>query len=255
MKKFYWIKLKEDFFNQITIKKLRKIAGGDTFTIIYLKMMLFALRNDGLLIYEGIEDTFEKELALLLDEDIENINMTLIYLSSHNLIEKNDNKYFLPESIVSTGSESDSAERVRRFRQKNLSLPNSLSLQSNEDVTISNTEKEKDKELDKEKDKELIEVIEYLNLVCKTSYRYTDKNKNLVKARLNEGYSKQDMYDVINKKYYEWHDTDYEKYLRPMTLFGPKFESYLNQKEYVKKSKFEKTKDNLVELYKKYEEA
>jgi hypothetical protein len=40
-----------------------------------------------------------------------------------------------------------------------------------------------------------------------------------------------------------------------MTLFGNKFENYVNQKEYVKKSKFEKTKDNLVELYKKYGEV
>jgi uncharacterized phage protein (TIGR02220 family)/predicted phage replisome organizer len=260
MKRFYWIKLKEDFFNQIAIKKLRKIAGGDTFTIIYLKMLLLALKNEGMLVHEGIEDTFEKELALLLDEDLENIKMTLMYLSSHSLIEQNENRYFLPESIVSTGSETDSADRVRRFRQKNLDLQtkylvtdNSILLQSNNDVTISNIDIDKDKE--KELNKDIEEIIEYLNNVCNSKFRFNDKNKSLIKARLKEGYSKDDFFLVINKKFNEWNNTEYEKYLRPLTLFGNKFENYVNQKEYVKKSKFEKTKDSLVELYKKYEEA
>lgn len=48
-------------------------------------------------------------------------------------------------------------------------------------------------------------------------------------ARLNEGYTVEDFYTVIDKKYDEWQGTEREKYLRPETLFGNKFESYLNQ--------------------------
>ena len=55
-KKYYWFKLKEDFFRQKEIKKLRKIAGGDTYTIIYLKMQLLSLQNAGILKYSAIED-------------------------------------------------------------------------------------------------------------------------------------------------------------------------------------------------------
>ena len=57
-KRYYWLKLKDDFFTQKEIKKLRRIAGGDTFTIIYLKLQLLSLKNDGKLVFEGVEDDF-----------------------------------------------------------------------------------------------------------------------------------------------------------------------------------------------------
>ena len=57
-KKYFWLKLKDNFFKQKSIKKLRKMAGGDTFTIIYLKMQLLSLTNEGKLYYEGVEDNF-----------------------------------------------------------------------------------------------------------------------------------------------------------------------------------------------------
>ena len=46
-KKYFWLKLKDDFFQQRAIKKLRKLAGGDTFTIIYLKLQLLSLKDEG----------------------------------------------------------------------------------------------------------------------------------------------------------------------------------------------------------------
>ena len=65
--KYYWLKLKDDFFSSKRIKKLRKLAGGDTFLIIYLKMQLIAMKNDGIIRYTGLEKTFAEELALELD--------------------------------------------------------------------------------------------------------------------------------------------------------------------------------------------
>ena len=62
-KKYYWLKLQNDFFSHKEIKKLRKIAGGDTYTVIYLKMLLVSLKNDGCLFYDGVEETFAEELA------------------------------------------------------------------------------------------------------------------------------------------------------------------------------------------------
>ena len=72
-KRYYWLKLPDDFFRQKPIKKLRKIAGGDTYTIIYLKMLLIAMKHDGRLYFEGVEDNFYEELALELDEEAENV--------------------------------------------------------------------------------------------------------------------------------------------------------------------------------------
>lgn len=75
-----------------------------------------------------------------------------------------------------------------------------------------------------------INIINYLNNKCNTRYRYNTPNtKKHIKARLNEGYTEQDFYTVISKKADEWLGTEQEKYLRPDTLFGTKFESYLNQ--------------------------
>lgn len=118
-KQYYWLKLKDDFFRQKEIKKLRKIAGGDTYTIIYLKMLLLAIKEENKLYFEGVEDEFADELALELDEDEENVAMTLAFLDKHNLIEiVNDEEFFLPQAEEMTGSESESAARVRRHREK-----------------------------------------------------------------------------------------------------------------------------------------
>ena len=117
-KRFYWLKLKEDYFSSPKIKKLRKIAGGDTYTIIYLKMQLLSIKNQGIIQFEGIEKSFEEELALKLDEDIDNIKITLNYLTMQGLIEENNNEYLLLEASNNIGSEGQSAERVRLFRER-----------------------------------------------------------------------------------------------------------------------------------------
>ena len=74
-------------------------------------------------------------------------------------------------------------------------------------------------------------IVEYLNAKADTKYRAsTESTARHVRARLNEGFSVDDFYTVIDKKVAEWKGTDMEKYLRPETLFGSKFENYLNAK-------------------------
>ena len=378
MKRYYWLKLKDDFFTQKAIKKLRKIAGGDTFTIIYLKMMLIAMKSDGKLYHEGIENNFHEELALELDEDEENVNLTITYLINHGLMVESQNEYFLPESITNTGSESDSAERVKRFREninlikeevkrlgkipyietyqdnklydgnyyyalkrdnlrcvscdadENLNMhhiignrenlkesrsksslitlcrrchskehanPHSIvtdeilknidfnfnlydlideisnntgkkklnsSVTCNNDVTAGNVdvtscniekeiEKEKrDREEKKKKNHDAEDVISYLNNKSNSNFRMIDTNLKLINAILKKGYSKEDCFTVVDKKCDEWQGTDMQQYIRPMTLFGSKFDSYLNQSITKKQSNYEKTTDKLTELFEKY---
>lgn len=74
-------------------------------------------------------------------------------------------------------------------------------------------------------------IVDFLNSTCETNYRETSqKTQGLIKSRLNEGYTIDDFKTVISKKAKEWKGTEMEKYLRPETLFGTKFESYLNAK-------------------------
>ncbi|MGK0551921.1 conserved phage C-terminal domain-containing protein [Enterococcus faecalis] len=77
-------------------------------------------------------------------------------------------------------------------------------------------------------------IIDYLNQKANTNYRYQTKaTQTKIDARLAEGFSVDDFKTVIDKKTTEWlNDADMQKYLRPETLFGPKFESYLNQQNW-----------------------
>ena len=154
--RYYWLKLQDGFFGSKRIKKLRKIAGGDTYTIIYLKMQLLAMKNNGVLEYTGLESTFAEELALDLDEEPENVSVTVNYLLSCGLMETNDNKeFFIPYAVMNTGSETAAAKRVRDHRERK-------ALQCNADVTgvkrIGNVEKEKEKEKEKEIEEDSITV-------------------------------------------------------------------------------------------------
>lgn len=148
-KRYYWLKLKEDFFRDKRIKKLRSIAGGDIYTIIYLKMQLLSLKDEGKLFFENVEETFAEELALEIDENKDDVLVCLNFLEKNGLIEMiEDNEFILPQTQESIGSESSSAERVRRFREKE----SQKMLQCNASVTKCNTEIEKEIDIDKEKD-------------------------------------------------------------------------------------------------------
>ena len=72
------------------------------------------------------------------------------------------------------------------------------------------------------------DVVEHLNNVCGTKYKSNSKQiTKFVNARIKEGFTLQDFKSVINAKHQEWGDGEFAKYLRPETLFGGKFESYL----------------------------
>lgn len=118
-KRYFWLKLHKDFFQRKEIKRLRKIAGGDTYTIIYLKMLLRSIMSDGKLYFDGLEDDFASELALDLDEKEENVQITIQYLLKSGLLEMcSDEEYYLPDTKDSTGCETAAASRMRRCRAK-----------------------------------------------------------------------------------------------------------------------------------------
>lgn len=163
-KRYYWLKLQNDFFTQPRIKKLRRLPSGSDLTIIYLKLQLISLKNNGVIYLDGIEDNIEDELEWLIDEESSLIKETLTFLQKYDLLEiiKNEELHFI-ETKMNIGSESDSAERVREHRKRK---KDGESLHCNNDVThmkhdkvTCNTEKRieeeirVDKEIDKSKEK------------------------------------------------------------------------------------------------------
>lgn len=151
-KRYYWLKLMDDFFDSKRIKKLRKLAGGDTYTIIYLKMQLLSLKKGGYLEYSGLEDEFYKEVALDIDEDEANVQVTVQFLLSCGLLQTSDNiEYVLPFVKNNLGSETASTRRSRISRQNAKKALQCNTMQQNCNVDI-----EKDIDTDKEKEKENI---------------------------------------------------------------------------------------------------
>lgn len=153
-KRYFWLKLHKDFFQRKEIKRLRKIAGGDTYTIIYLKMLLRSIMSDGKLYFDGLEDDFASELALDLDEKEENVQITIQYLLKSGLLEMcSDEEYYLPDTKDSTGCETAAASRMRRCRAKKEQLErNNVTRMLQSGYGEIEKELEKDKEIDIEID-------------------------------------------------------------------------------------------------------
>jgi uncharacterized phage protein (TIGR02220 family) len=127
---------------------------------------------------------------------------------------------------------------MRELKKEGVSIPLIYPLQGVKD-------KDKDKVLEKEKEKE---IIDDLNLVLGTSYKHnSSKTRELIHARLGEGFTLEDFKTVHRKMLRAWGaDDKMVKYLRPITLYGPKFESYLNQKSITTKLTPEGIKAYLV---------
>jgi uncharacterized phage protein (TIGR02220 family)/predicted phage replisome organizer len=258
-KRYFWLKLHKDFFQRKEIKRLRKIAGGDTYTIIYLKMLLRSIMSDGKLYFDGLEDDFASELALDLDEKEENVQITVQYLLKSGLLEMcSDEEYYLPDTKDSTGCETAAASRMRKCRAKKDKLE-----RNNVTPMLQSGYGEKEKELEINKihchvehdntSNSINEIIEYLNSKTNKNYRSTtQKTRTLIKARMKEHFTIDDFKIVIDKKCSEWMGTKFEPYLRPETLFGTKFEGYLNQS--LAKSETERRIDSVNELIDMYEQ-
>ena len=156
-KKYFWLKLYNDFFSSKRIKRLRSLAGGDTYTIIYLKMQLKALKDDGYLYFDGVMDEFAEELALDIDENPDDVRVTIQYLLRVGLMESSEDgkEYFLTYVQKCIGSEGASARRMRELRARQKEEKASLcdSTVTPTLALVTNSDTEIEKEIDKDKEK------------------------------------------------------------------------------------------------------
>ena len=150
-KRYYWLKLPKDFFEDRAIKKLRTIAGGDTYTIIYLKMLLRSLEDNGKFIYEGIEENIVEEIALDIDEKEDDVQVAVTYLIQKGLMICTETEAELTRVHEMIGSETDKAKMMRKLRNQQKDSNNVTNLLPH--VTNCYTEKDIDIEIDKKKDK------------------------------------------------------------------------------------------------------
>lgn len=143
-KNYFWIKIRQDFFTDPYIKLLRRMAGGDTYTIIYLEMLVKSADTNGTIYFQGAGSDIAEELALMLNENVEDVRALLAYLEAKKLMthpDLNEDIYLVATPDL-TGSETGSARRVREFRKRQ---KEQKALQSNTEVTNSNNSKSKSK--------------------------------------------------------------------------------------------------------------
>ena len=247
-KKYYWIKLKTNFFNREDIDFMLSQENGCEYVVLYQMLCLNTANNDGRLETKMNEVIIPYDIKKIVRDckyfDYDTVAVALDLYKKLGLIYEEDNKILkIANYDEMIGSETKWAEQKRIYRE------NKKLLENNQDKVVDNVQQEyRDKSIDnRDIDNKIIdnniyslakqdnvpykEIIDYLNLKANTNYKHTTKKtKDCIKARINEGFTLEDFKIVIDKKVEEWTGTNMEQYLRPETLFGTKFESYLNQK-------------------------
>lgn len=237
-RRYYWIKLREDFLNGEVVDFLMAQKNGSKYVVLYLMLCMNTKNNEGRLYSTFGEMIVPFDAEKIVRDtkyfDIDTVTVAMSLYKKLGLIYEDSNGCLMIsdyENIV--GSETYNAIHMREKRKHN----NVMQMLPKSYV---DKDKEIDKEIEKDIDKDIYspaeavpyrEIVEYLNIRVGAHYRATtNKTRSLIKARINEGFTFDDFKTVIDKKSQEWLNTDYERYLRPETLFGNKFESYLNQK-------------------------
>ena len=240
-----WIKITTDMFDNRKIKHLRRLPDGNNIVLIWVMLLTMAGRcnaNGMVFLTENIPYT-PKMLADELDFEENTVQLALNALEQLNMIVRDSgffsiagwNEYQNIEGMEKIREQNRLRKAAQRERQKALNVPVS---QEGHVTSRDSHATEEDIDKEKEKDKEIyLSIVSYLNQRTGTSYRASSKKtKSCIHARLEEGFKFEDFKTVIDKKAEEWIGTEYEKYLRPETLFGTKFEGYLNAKGRNKKA-------------------
>ncbi len=187
-KKYFWFKLKEDFFQSKEIKMIRKLPSGADILIVLLKLQLKSLSTNGIIEIDGLCDSIEDEISVIIDEDINLIKLSLAALRRFDLIslvDTKDIKMLLHNELV--GSETASTIRSRKSRE--LSKKEEKALLSNTNATNCNTdieidiEKEIDIEIDIDIEKE--QTNQSINQFIKLVSEITETNIYQVQQVIN----------------------------------------------------------------------
>lgn len=205
----------------------------------------------------------QQELLLAITkfmfEDVEptlNDKQTKIFNNLRRPLEKSK-KRSKCGSITNSKENQEENEMKTKENQKEIKTKSNESQKENENKThqdvnvIVNVNDNVDVNVNKISLEEIKGIIDYLNLKSNSNYKYSSsKTQSLIKARINDGFTLNDFKVVIDNKCEEWLGTDFEKFLRPETLFSNKFEGYLNQKPISqKKTKSDKQWEILKGVY------
>lgn len=152
-KKFYWLKLKRDFFKRHDIKIIESMPNGKDYLLFYLKLLCESVDHDGTLRFSETIPYNENMLATITNTNIDIVRSAIEVFTSLELMDiMDDGTYYMNqvESMIGSAVDNDNANRQRRFREKK----KQLALCDRYDSVTKNNES-KSIEIEKEIDKEL----------------------------------------------------------------------------------------------------
>nr|DAN86943.1 MAG TPA: replisome organizer protein [Caudoviricetes sp.] len=239
MAEISWIKLKTTMFDDEKIRLIQAVPESDAILVIWIRLLVLAgkTNDDGLIYIQRNMPYSEEMLATLFGKNVNTVRLALTTLASFNMIDLSNDGLI----AISNWEKHQNVEGMEKVREQNrLRAKKHYEKKKNSNVSLTlditqPNATDIDKELDKERDidKEKIpysDIIKYLNEATSKSFKVTQKWKDLIKARWNEGQRLDDFKKVIDVKTNQWlNNQEMNKYLRPATLFGNKFDDYLNE--------------------------
>ncbi|MDM5231452.1 phage replisome organizer N-terminal domain-containing protein [Lysinibacillus pakistanensis] len=243
-----WIKIKTDMFDNEKIKLIERMPEGDTILIIWIKLLTYAGKanyNGYIMLSENIPMNIE-EMAIIFNRPLEKVRYAIQILQRYKMLEVNEHEVVLI-SNWEKHQNIDGLQRVRalnakrnkEYRERKKQLALEMPTENSDAVVTSRDATDIDKDIDKEyilsgnKPDSIPykEIIEYLNQKANKKFKHTSqKTQTLIKARFKEKFTLEDFKQVIDIKTAQWlADPKMSVYLRPETLFGTKFEGYLNE--------------------------
>ena len=228
-----WISIATDIFNNEKILAIESLPDGASIELVWFKLLCLAgtcNENGFLMINQNVPYT-DQMMAKYFRIDIGIVQRALEIFEQMNMVEIINDIYMVSNWFKYQNSSElerireNNRERQQRYRDRQKAL-----LDKKRNVTRDATNNEFCSICNMSYVDVYITVINYLNTRTNSNYKYTTKkNQTLIHARTEEGFTIDDFKTVIDKKAEEWLGTDMERYLRPETLFGTKFEGYLNQ--------------------------
>lgn len=232
-----WIKMSTGLPDNKKIKHIRKLPQGDTIALMWVFLMCLAgdTNEDGMVYFTKEVPYTDEMLADQFDMELNTVRLGLATFQRYGMIEIVEDIICLPswEKWQSTDKLSEIREYNRIAKQKSRAKQKQKLLETVNDMSMT-CQPCQDTDIDKEREIEkdiYISIVGYLNEKAGTNYKHSSKKtQTCIHARLAEGFTEEDFKTVIDKKVADWTGTEWEKFIRPETLFGTKFESYLNAK-------------------------
>ena len=241
MAEISWIKLKTTMFDDEKIRLIQSVPESDAILVIWIRLLVLAgkTNDDGLIYIQRNMPYSEEMLATLFGKNVNTVRLALTTLANFNMIDLTTDGLI----AVTNWEKHQNVEGLEKIREQNrLRAKRHYDKQKNSNVslTLSNaTDIDKELDIDIDKERDIVEqkipfseIIDYLNLKAGKRFKTTDKHKILIRARWNEGQKFEDFKQVIDNKVHDAEnprDLFDAKYLQPSTLFGTKFDQYLNQ--------------------------